>query len=175
MRLTSYADYSVRVLIYLAAAPGRYVSTEEISRAYNISNNHLVKVVNNLGRQGFIKVKRGRNGGILLGRNAEDINIGKVIRGAEPDFYVAECFNGETNSCPITGVCGLRHIFHEAAGAFLATLDKYTLADVVDAAPSQGSLLTALGLGEHGSNGHSNGTSRGPAALPPLTRKAVSS
>lgn len=131
MRLTLYSDYSVRVLIYLAAHPARFVSTEEISASYGISNNHLVKVVNNLGRHGFLQVKRGRNGGIALGRPAEEIHIGEVLRKTEPDFHLAECFDAPTNSCPIAGACQLQKHLSVAHEAFMAVLDRVTVASLV--------------------------------------------
>lgn len=131
MRLTLYTDYSLRVLIYLAAHPGRMVATEEISRAYGISSNHLVKVVNNLGHAGFVLLKRGRSGGIRLAREPREINVGAVARAAEPDFHIVECFDPEANTCPIAPVCGLKSPLHEASRAFLAVLDKYSLDDLV--------------------------------------------
>lgn len=134
MRLTNYTDFSIRVLIYLAAHSGRIVSTEEISKAYGISNNHLVKVVNNLGHHGFLKVKRGRHGGIMLNRAPSNINLGEVVRASEPDFHLAECF-GAGNQCPISEVCGLKGIFNEALDEFMKVFESKTLEDVI--APSQ--------------------------------------
>ena len=131
MRLTLYSDYSIRVLIYLAAHPTRFVSTEEISAAYGISNNHLVKVVNNLGREGFLHVKRGRKGGIALGKPASEIRVGEVIRKTEPDFHLAECLNSTSNTCPITAACHLKTHLSAASEAFLAVLDGVTLDSLV--------------------------------------------
>ncbi|MBL8151572.1 MAG: Rrf2 family transcriptional regulator [Blastocatellia bacterium] len=130
MRLTFHADYSLRVLLYLASHPDRLVSTVEISQAYNISRNHLVRVVNNLGKKGFIEVHPGRSGGIKLGRQPEEIILGEVIRATEPDFYLVECFDKRTNSCPITPACGLKSILKEAVDSFLQTLNRYTLRDI---------------------------------------------
>ena len=131
MRLTSYSDFSLRVLIYLATHRGRVVSTEEISKAYGISNNHLVKVVNNLGHHNFLKVKRGRHGGIMLDREPSEINVGAVLRASEPDFFLAECF-GPGNQCPIASACRLKGLLAEARDAFMNVLNSRTLADLID-------------------------------------------
>jgi Rrf2 family nitric oxide-sensitive transcriptional repressor len=131
VHLTLHADYSLRVLLYLAARPGGLVSTQEVSEAYGISKNHLVRVVQTLGQQGFVEVRPGRSGGITLGRQPSEISLGKVFRAAEPDFHLVECFNKEENTCPIAPACGLKGVLYEAREAFLAVLDKYTLADVM--------------------------------------------
>lgn len=130
MHLTLHADYSLRVLLYLAARPGRPISTQEVSEAYGISKNHLVRVVQTLGRHGFIDVRPGRTGGILLAREPAEISLGAVFRVAEPDFHLVECFNRDENTCPISPACGLKGVLYEAREAFLGALDKYTLADV---------------------------------------------
>jgi Rrf2 family nitric oxide-sensitive transcriptional repressor len=131
MHLTLHADYSLRVLLYLAARPERLVSTQEVSQAYGISKNHLVRVVQALGRHGFVQVRPGRSGGICLARAPEEICLGKVFRVTEPDFHLVECFDRGTNTCPIAPACGLIGVLVEARDAFLAVLDKYTLADVL--------------------------------------------
>lgn len=168
MRLTLYTDYSLRVLIYLAAHPARYVSTEEISQAYRISNNHLVKVVNNLGRHGFLDVKRGRNGGIALGCAPESIVVGDVVRRTEPDFDLAECFDAARNSCPISSACRLKSHLASARDAFLAVLDGVTVADLVIDRQSELARLLANGNGKV-----ANGTSHAPArSLTPAVESA---
>ena len=130
MHLTLHADYALRVLLYLAARPERLVSTQEVSQAYGISKNHLVRVVQALGKHGFIEVRPGRSGGLTLARAPAEISLGQVFRVAEPDFHLVECFDRKTNTCPIAPACGLKGILFEARDAFLAVLDKYTLADV---------------------------------------------
>jgi Rrf2 family transcriptional regulator, nitric oxide-sensitive transcriptional repressor len=131
MRLTLHADYSLRVLVYLAIHQDRLVSTAEISQAYDISRNHLVRVVLALGKKGFVKVRPGRSGGVTLAKAVTEITIGAVVRAMEPDFHIVECFDERRNRCPITPVCGLKGILYEAQKAFLTTLDRYTLADFV--------------------------------------------
>jgi len=131
MHLTLHADYSLGVLLYLAARPGGLVSTQEVSDAYGISKNHLVRVVQTLGKEGFVEVRPGRTGGITLARQPSEISLGRVFRITEPDFHLVECFNKEENTCPIAPACGLKGVLYEAREAFLAVLDKYTLADVM--------------------------------------------
>ncbi|WP_224362495.1 RrF2 family transcriptional regulator [Hyalangium versicolor] len=131
MHLTLHADYSLRVLLYLAARPERLVSTQEVSEAYGISKNHLVRVVQTLGRHGFVEVRPGRTGGIVLARPASEISLGEVFRVAEPDFNLVECFERDKNTCPIAPACGLKGVLYEAREAFLGVLGRYTLEDVV--------------------------------------------
>jgi Rrf2 family transcriptional regulator, nitric oxide-sensitive transcriptional repressor len=126
MRLTRYTDYAMRVLLYLAREPKKLCSIDEITRAYGISKNHLMKVVSELARAGYIESIRGRNGGIRLARSPSDINVGAVIRRTEDDCDLVGC-----GSCIIAPACGLTGVLDEALSAFLSVLDRYTLADVL--------------------------------------------
>lgn len=130
MRMTVLSDYSLRVLMYLAARPERLVTIQEIATAYGISENHLMKVVNGLSRNGFVETVRGRGGGMRLGKAPHDISIGAVLRRTEDDFNLVECF-GEDDTCRITKVCRLKRILEKALHAYLSELDRWTLADVV--------------------------------------------
>ncbi|WP_409294679.1 Rrf2 family transcriptional regulator [Peribacillus sp. SCS-26] len=132
MRLTYYSDYSLRVLIYLASGDrDRLVNIKDISEAYGISKNHLMKIIHNLGRIGYIETIRGRNGGIRLARLPADINVGEVVRKTEEDFYVVECFDSAQNQCVISPVCTLKHVLNEALEQFLKVLDQYTIQDMI--------------------------------------------
>ena len=131
MRLTKHTDYALRILMHVACNPGRLVSTEEISEAFGISNNHLVKVVNHLGKLDFLSIKRGRHGGISIERPLNEIRIGDVVANLEPDFYLVECFDVEKNTCRITKACILPKFFQSGLQAFISELNKYTLADIV--------------------------------------------
>lgn len=131
MNLSLHADYSLRVLIYLGSHPGSTVSTAEISEAYGISRNHLVRVVQTLGERGYVKVTPGRSGGVTLGKPPDEIRLGEVVRHAEPNLRVVECFDPSTNTCPIAGACALKPILRDALEAFLAELDRFTLADLL--------------------------------------------
>jgi Rrf2 family transcriptional regulator, nitric oxide-sensitive transcriptional repressor len=130
MRLTSYTDYSLRVLIYLGLQSDRRVKVSEISERFHISRNHLVKVINNLGRGGFIRSHRGKGGGITLARVPEKINLGQVVRFTEGSLQVVECFRSG-NACVITGACTLADVLREACSSFLKVLDRHTLADLL--------------------------------------------
>jgi Rrf2 family transcriptional regulator, nitric oxide-sensitive transcriptional repressor len=126
MRLTHYTDFALRVLLYLGVHPDRICPISEIAQAYGISQNHLVKVVHDLGKAGYVAGIRGRFGGIRLARPAEAINIGAVVRHTEDDFQLADC-----DSCLIAPACGLNRALDEAMVAFMAVLDGYTLADLL--------------------------------------------
>jgi len=131
MQLTRYTDYSLRVLIYLAVRPGELATIDAISRAYGISRGHLVKVVHQLGRAGFLETMRGRGGGFRLARPPEEIGVGDVIRYTEGKLELVECFDARASDCRIEQACGLRGALEEALDAFLKTLDRHTLADLV--------------------------------------------
>ena len=131
MQLSLHADYALRVLIYVGSHAGKTVTTTQISGAYGISQNHLVRVVQTLGKQGYVKVTQGRFGGITLARDPADIRLGQVVRDAEPNMRLVECFDRETNTCPIVSVCGLKAHLRNALEAFLAELDRHTLADLL--------------------------------------------
>jgi len=131
VRLTLYTDYSLRVLLYLAAKPESTATISEITDFYNISRNHLVKVVHNLGINGFIKTSRGKNGGIWLARPAEEIYLSDVVMKTEPDMELLECFNPQTDQCVISRTCRLKSMLYEGRAAFMAVLEKNTLADAV--------------------------------------------
>jgi Rrf2 family nitric oxide-sensitive transcriptional repressor len=130
LQLTLHADYSLRVLLYLAEHADRTISTEEISEAYGISRNHLVRVVQTLSAHGFLHVTAGRNGGATLARPPAQINLGQVVRKAEPNFRIVECFDTQANTCPIVSVCKLKGVLEEALESFFGVLDGYTLADL---------------------------------------------
>lgn len=132
MRLTNYTDYSLRVLIYLAVKDSNEKSTiTEITEAYQISRNHLTKVIHQLGKIGVITTTRGRGGGITLAKSPEEIVIGEIVRETEEDFHLVECFKEGNTNCILTPVCGLKRVLSEALGAYLTVLDKYTIADIV--------------------------------------------
>lgn len=130
MRLTRHTDYALRVLIYLGLRQDRLVSIREIAEGYGISENHLMKVVNELGRLGYVATARGRGGGLRLGRPAKQIPVGEVVRRTEGEMALIECL-GAGGACPITESCVLSAAIGEALDAFLAVLDRYTLADLV--------------------------------------------
>ncbi|ABA59409.1 transcriptional regulator, BadM/Rrf2 family [Nitrosococcus oceani ATCC 19707] len=131
MQLTQYTDYSLRVLIYLDLYNKELATISEIAKSYNISRNHLGKVVHNLANLGYIDTTRGKGGGMRLSQAPENINIGQVVRQTEGRFDLAECFNAAHNTCSISSCCELKNVFWEARCAFIAVLDRYTLADIV--------------------------------------------
>ncbi len=144
MRLTVLSDYSLRVLMYLAADPDRLATIERIAEAYGISENHLMKVVHRLGQHGFIETVRGRGGGLRLAQDPAEICVGDVLRAVEEDFALVECF-GAHDTCRITKVCGLQRVLEKALDAYFRVLDDCTLADLVGKPKP---LIQALSIGE---------------------------
>ena len=139
MRLTRYTDYALRVLTYLGAQPDRVCSIAEIARAYGISQNHLMKVAHDLGKGGYVEGVRGRAGGIRLAKAPDKINVGAVVRRTEDGFALVDC-----DTCAIAPACELTRVLDEALAAFMAVLDRYTLADL---RKRQTKLLRLLGVG----------------------------
>jgi len=131
MRLTSFTDYTLRTLLHLGTNPGRLVTIQEIADLHSISKNHLMKVVNELARNGVIETVRGRNGGFRLAHAPKDINIGAIVRMSESDFYMAECFDPGGTPCGLVTACSLKGVLGSATAAFLAELDRHTLATLL--------------------------------------------
>jgi Rrf2 family transcriptional regulator, nitric oxide-sensitive transcriptional repressor len=130
MQLTQYSDYALRTLIYLAIT-SENVTITEIAEHYQISRNHLVKVVHSLGKLGYITTIRGRQGGMRLALPADQIVIGEVVRKTEPGFTLVECFDRANNKCVIAPACRLQNVLGEAFLSFTDVLDRYTLEDMV--------------------------------------------
>lgn len=139
MRLTRYSDYAMRVLLYLAARDDRLCSIAEMAAAYGISRNHLMKVLHDLGRAGYVTSVRGRAGGYRLARPADEINVGALLRDTEDGFDLVDCPN-----CRIAPGCGLSPVLGEALAAFFAVLDGCTLADLTRRKPDFRQLVVSL-------------------------------
>jgi Rrf2 family nitric oxide-sensitive transcriptional repressor len=131
MRLTTFTDYSLRVLIYLGTHGKQQAAIGEIALAYGISKNHLMKVILFLADEGYVVTARGKGGGVRLQRDPDRIRIGEVVRKSEADSVLVECYSPETSECRIERSCLLRGAFQKAVQAFYAVLDTYTLADLV--------------------------------------------
>lgn len=132
MHLKQNTDYSLRILMYVARKRDEMVSAREISDAYAISYSHTVKIVNKLGKLGYLDLKRGRyGGGIQLAVEPETINLATVVKQFETDMNVVECFNPDTNTCTLDGACKLKTVLNLAMTAFLDSLSQTTLADLI--------------------------------------------
>ncbi|WP_281269711.1 RrF2 family transcriptional regulator [Aestuariispira insulae] len=131
MRHTVFTDYCLRVLIFTGARGERLSTIDDISKAYGISRNHLMKVVHRLGQEGYVETIRGRSGGIRLARAPEHINIGELISRVEEDFHLVECFNEKQNHCVLMPACKLNPILHEALEAYFSVLRQYRLSDLL--------------------------------------------
>jgi Rrf2 family nitric oxide-sensitive transcriptional repressor len=161
MRLTTYTDYTLRTLIYLTLAPEGLVRIADIAKGYGISENHLMKIVHQLGVAGYVETVRGKNGGLRLACRPEAINLGDVVRRMEPDLDLVPCFN-PAGTCRIRPVCMLKSILGQALAAFLAVLDRHTLADL---AASPDDLTRLLGMAA-ALGGEKQTARRKPARLP---------
>lgn len=128
MQLTSFTDYGLRALIYMASLPGdQMTNISQVTDVYGVSRNHMVKIINQLSRAGLVTAVRGKNGGIKLGKPAQTIRIGDVVRELEPLSLV----NCDSDFCHITPACRLKQVLHTAVEHFLDELNQYTLADMV--------------------------------------------
>lgn len=131
MQLSVYSDYSFRVLMYAALRLPERATVDEVAGAFGISRHHLVKVVHDLGRNGYLQTQRGKGGGFTLARPPVEIRLGDVVRLGEAAETVIDCMDKSNHPCRILPVCRLKGALDEAAAAFFAVLDGYTLADLV--------------------------------------------
>ena len=130
MRLTHFTDLSLRLLMYLAVKPDGLATIQEVAQRYGVSRNHLMKVAQQLVKQGFVDSVRGHGGGLRLQRPPAEIGVGEVVRVTEDDFRMVECFEAGRSSCTLLPACRLKGVLGEALAAYLAVLDRYTLADL---------------------------------------------
>lgn len=142
MKLTTFSDYTLRVLMYLASERHRLATIPEIAAAYEISENHLMKVVHQLAKQGVIESVRGKGGGIRLASEPGEIRLGKIVRDSEGSGPIVECLSGDASTCKIAPACRLTPILLRSFDALYNTLDQYTLADLV---PEAGQLAQMFG------------------------------
>lgn len=131
MQLNTFTDYALRVLIYAAARPAEKVTCDEVAAAFRVSRHHLVKVINELQHLGYVETTRGRAGGFRLARQPDRIHVGEVVRRTEGTLAIVECFERDHGACPLNHACGLKGALAEAVDAFLAVLDRYSLADLI--------------------------------------------
>ncbi len=131
MKLTSFTDYALRLLMYVAVNDDRLVSIREVSEVFDISRNHLMKIVHELGKGGYLKTVRGKNGGFRLGMAAKDINLGRLVRYTEDDLNVVECFDESNPNCKIISQCMLAGVLQLALSSFFEVLDGHNLDDLI--------------------------------------------
>ncbi|MCC7038957.1 MAG: Rrf2 family transcriptional regulator [Burkholderiales bacterium] len=141
MRLTTFSDYSLRVLMYLGVHDEGLCTIGAVAKAYGVSENHLVKVVHHLAQRGYVETTRGKGGGMRLARLPQEINVGDVVRSTEDNLALAECFDPTPSTCRIESACLLKGVLASAVDAFFATLDRYTLADLLVSRPKLAKLL----------------------------------
>lgn len=142
MELLRYTDYTLRVLIYLAARSDRRATIAEIAADFEVSHNHLTKIVHRLATSGYVTTTRGKGGGMALARDPYAIPVGEVVRFTEATLEVVECLQPR---CPIVGGCRLREVFGEARDAFLAALDRHSIGDLVGDGRELAAMLAGAG------------------------------
>ena len=130
MRLSAFSDYSLRVLMFLGSHRERLSTILEIAEFYGISENHLMKVVNQLSTMVYVDTVRGKGGGMRLAMEPKKIKLGDVIRNTESDFALAECF-GDNSVCRIQTACVLQTVLSSALAGMFNVLDKHTLEDII--------------------------------------------
>ncbi|HVV73645.1 MAG TPA: Rrf2 family transcriptional regulator [Verrucomicrobiae bacterium] len=132
MMLTRFSDYALRVLMFAALRPERSFSVTEVAEAYQLSRNHLAKVVNHLVHTGHLRARRGRKGGVWLGCDPSAVRLGSLVRLTENDSPLVECFGAGSNRCRLAPACRLKGALAQALEAFYGSLDGCTLADLVE-------------------------------------------
>ena len=145
MHITRYTDYSLRALIYIASKGEELSTIREIAEAYDISRNHLMKIVQELSNRGYVTAIRGKSGGLRLARDSKDINIGALVRDMERNRVLADCFPGGPG-CAISSHCKLKGVLSEALEAFFHVLDRYTLADLLASPVERPELISLLSI-----------------------------
>jgi len=141
MKISGYSDYSIRVLMHAALRSPARVTVDEVADTFVISRHHLVKVVHNLGRSGYLTTYRGVGGGFTLACPPEEIRLGDVVRLCGETETVIDCMDGKTRQCRLQPACRLKGVLDEAADAFFHVLDSYSLADLVKQQTKMNSVL----------------------------------
>ncbi|OYW83585.1 MAG: BadM/Rrf2 family transcriptional regulator [Asticcacaulis sp. 32-58-5] len=137
MKLNTFTDYGLRVLMYLATRPAHLASVKEISDHFDISRHHLVKVALRLSHLGHVYASRGKGGGMRLADSALDARLGDLVSQLEADMNLVECFDSESNTCRIVASCKLKHMLYDARTAFLKELNQFTLREAATPSPFQ--------------------------------------
>ena len=131
MYLSKFTDYSFRILMYVGNNPDKLSTVDEVSSILDVSTHHVKKIVYKLSKNNYISSLKGRNGGIKLGMDPKDINLGKLLEITEDNLDILECFSIENNTCSLNNCCKLKPIINDALESFKLELSKYTLADIL--------------------------------------------
>ncbi len=131
MQISKFTDYSFRTLIYLAKNTDETCIIDDIALDLNISKDHLKKVVNKLAKSNYIISTKGRNGGLKLGLDPKDINLGEVFKLTEENLSLVECMNNNSLCTLIEDGCRLKGILSNSLNLFIGEVSKYTLKDIL--------------------------------------------
>jgi Rrf2 family nitric oxide-sensitive transcriptional repressor len=142
MRLKNYTNYALRTLQMAALRAPALTRVDQVAAAHGISRAHIMKIVHELGKAGYVETVRGRGGGFRLAKPPGEITVGEIVRLTEAPIELVECFNADTNGCPLIGICRLATALDSALEAFLQVLDGITIAEL---AGNRGDLVERLG------------------------------
>lgn len=131
MYLSKFTDYSFRILMYLGNNPDKLSTVDELSSILGLSTHHVKKIVYKLSKNNYISSLKGRNGGIKLGMDPKDINLGKLLEITEDNLDILECFSIENNTCSLNNCCKLKPIINDALESFKLKFSEYTLAYIL--------------------------------------------
>jgi Rrf2 family protein len=129
MRISTKGSYSLEAMLYMAMLEdGRYVNTKDISKNTGISEGYLEQLFLRLRKAGLITGIRGPNGGYLLGRSADEISVGAILRSVEGDLKPAECVDSKL--CPVEASCLNRHTWQNLYEGINSFIDSIKLSDL---------------------------------------------
>lgn len=143
MRLTRQTNYALRIMMYCAATPEKRNRVSEIAAAYGLPEKFLFKILQPLVEAGLLLTIRGRSGGIILAKPAEQISILDVVKVTEADFLMAECFDEANTDCPLLDHCELNSALRDALNSFLESLGNRSIASLVK---NRADILLRLGI-----------------------------
>lgn len=130
MRLTSFTDYGLRMLMLMAGAPDQAFSTADLAQDLGLSRNHLAKIVQHMARAGIVRTRRGNSGGVVLARPPQELRLGEVVAHLEEGHALVECLSADGGACSLDGPCRLKWRLRRAEAHFIADLNRSTIADI---------------------------------------------
>ncbi len=149
LKLTAYTNLALRTLQYAALKDPELTRIDDVIAAHDLKRANIMKVVFELGREGYLETVRGRGGGFRLSKRPDQINVGDIVRFTEGPMDIVECFAPDTNTCPLIGICVLSKNLRKAHAAFMEVLDGLTIADI---AANKKDLNKRLILSQAGTN-----------------------
>mgnify|MGYP003106020005 FL=1 len=131
MNISKFSDYAFRILIYLAKNQEKLCTVEELASNLEISEHHLKKIVHKLAKTEYIISIKGRNGGLKLGMDPNEINLGKILIITEDNLNMSACFSSARHECARDSTCKFKHILGDALTSFINEISKHTLQELL--------------------------------------------